>query len=287
MNKLIAFLSAPIPRPLLWVLVPTAALVLITIFVFLNFPFGEFAPALARQLSQSTGGEVLIGDIEPRWTVGGPGMAARDVRVIMPDRTRIDVDPLTIRPAWSTSWLGGDPAFKLTALSTLGAVEGTLELGDVPAWRGDFIDIDLGRLPLPPTEGFAIEGLLTGEADVSLGADGARGPLRFEAVSGRLDHSALPVGIEFDRIRGELILGGLQNVEIQDFEFTGPIIEASGAGTILHQSPQQEPDLDLDVEIEIKNPPLRAMLEGMGLPLGNQGRSRFSVQGTPSQPRLQ
>ncbi|MCH2187487.1 type II secretion system protein GspN [Myxococcota bacterium] len=287
MDRLIAFLSAPIPRPLLWVFVPVAALVLVTIFVFLRFPFGEFAPTLARQLSQTTGGEVLIGDIEPRWTIGGPGMAARDVRVIMPARTRIDIDPLTIRPAWSTSWLGGDPAFQLVAVSPLGALEGTLELGDVPSWSGDFIEIDLGRLPLPPTEGFAIEGLLTGEADLSLGADGARGPLRFEAIAGRLDHSALPVGLEFDVIRGDVILGGLQNVEIQNLQFTGPIIEASGAGTILSASPQQEPNLDLDVEIEIKNPPLRAMLEGMGLPLGNQGRSRFSVQGTPSQPRIE
>lgn len=286
MDRLIAFLTAPIPRPLLWVLVPTAALALVTIFVFLRFPFGEFAPTLARQLSQSTGGEVLIGDIEPQWTIGGPGMAARDVRVVMPDRTRIDVDPLTIRPAWSTSWLGGDPAFKLTALSTLGEVEGTLELGDTPAWRGDFTEIDLALLPLPPTEGFAIEGLLTGEADLSLGADGIRGPLHFEAVAGRLDHSALPVGIEFDQIRGDLFLGGLQNVEIQSLEFAGPIIEASGKGTILSQSPEQEPSLDLEVEIEIKNPPLRAMLEGMGLPLGGQGSSRFSIQGTPSQPRL-
>ena len=105
MDRLIAFLTAPIPRPLLWVLVPTAALALVTIFVFLRFPFGEFAPTLARQLSQSTGGEVLIGDIEPQWTIGGPGMAARDVRVVMPDRTRIDVDPLTINFVDLRDWV--------------------------------------------------------------------------------------------------------------------------------------------------------------------------------------
>ena len=287
MDRLIAFLSAPIPRPLLWVAVPITALILVAVFVFLRFPFGEFAPSLARQLSQTTGGEVLIGDIEPQWTIGGPGMAARDVRLLMPARTRIDIDPLTIRPAWSTSWLQGDPAFRVVASSTLGEVDGIFVLGDVPSWSGEFIEIDLGQLPLPPTEGFAVEGLVTGDASLSLGNEGARGPVRFDAVTGRVDHSALPVGIEFDRISAELILGGLQSIEIQKLEFTGPVIEASGNGTVLTPSPQQEPNLDLNVEIEIKNPPLRAMLQGMGLPLVDQGRSRFSIQGTPSQPRLQ
>ena len=287
MDRLIAFLSAPIPRPILWIGVPILALLLVISFVFLRFPFGEFSPTLARQISQATGGEVFIGDIESKWTWAGPGMAARDVRIVMPTRSRIDIDPLSVRPAWSTSWLWGEPALKVVAQSTIGSLDGIVEIGDLTSWSGEFTEVDLAQLPLPATEGFAVEGILNGAADLILAPDGAYGPLSFDAVSGQLNHSALPIGVEFDLVSADLLLDGPNLVEIRRLEFTGPIIEVSASGNVLPGGPQQEPRLDLGVDLEIKNPPLRTMMQGMGLPIGQTGRASFSLQGTPSDPRLE
>ena len=63
-------LESPIPRPLLWIGTPVAAIVLIAVFVFLRFPYDEFALPLGRQLSAMTGSDVTIGGIDPRLTIG-------------------------------------------------------------------------------------------------------------------------------------------------------------------------------------------------------------------------
>lgn len=280
------FLEAPIPRPLLWIGVPIAAFVLIVVFVFLRFPYGEFAPALSRELSAATGGNVSIGDIEPRLTIGGPGIAARDVRIVTASRQRMDIDPLRIRPAWSTSWLRGDPALKIEAESPIGRADGVAVLGDVPAWRGEIVDVDLALIPFSPDQELGLSGRLTAAASVELTPEGPSGPLSFDANSGKIDHPAMPIGIEFERISADLMLGSGVIVDVRTFELDGPVVSASLEGTVSRGPRPGDPLLDLDVDVEIKNPPMRAMIQGMGIRLDARGRSTFTLGGTASAPRM-
>jgi type II secretion system protein N len=280
------FLEAPIPRPLLWAGVPIAAAVLITVLVFLRFPYGEFAPALSAELTRATGREVSVGDIEPRLTIGGPGIAARDVRILLPSRQRIDIDPLRLRPAWSTSWLQGDPALKVEAESLVGNADGIVVIGDVPAWRGEIVEVDLGRLPFTPGEGIALSGRMTAAADLQLLPDGPSGPLSFDATAGSIDHPALPIGIAYETATGDLLLGGDAIVDVRAFNLDGPVLSASAIGTVRQGPRPGDPQLDLDVDLEIKNAPMRALVQGLGVQLDARGRSSFAIQGTTSSPRM-
>ena len=128
MASLRNLLEGPTPRPLLYVGAPIAGVLLPTLFVFLGFPYDLFAPRLARQLSSATGSEIVIESIEPRITMAGPGMAARNVFVLRPDGASLSFDPLFVRPAWSTSWLRGDPSIHIDLRSEQGSVQGTILL---------------------------------------------------------------------------------------------------------------------------------------------------------------
>jgi type II secretion system protein N len=285
------WLEAPIPKPLLRIGTPIAAFVLVTLFVFLRFPFGDLAPFLAQQIAALTGAEVSIGDLEPRLTIGGPGFAARDVRLVTPGRRRFDVDPLRVRPAWSTSWLRGDPALRVDAESAVGRAGGVIVLGDAPAFRGEFVDVDLASLPIAAagTEGLALSGRLTGAADLALAAGAAVGPLSFDVRSGAIVHPLLPVPIEFETIRADLVLGGAASIDVKSFALDGPIVNARLTGTLgVAGAPAgRDGPLDLDVELEIPSPPLRALLEGVGLRTDGRGHAAFAISGTLAQPRFQ
>jgi type II secretion system protein N len=278
-------LEAPIPRPLLWIGAPIAGLLLIVVFVFLRFPYDEFAAPLGQRLGEATGSEVVIGGIEPRITIGGPGIAARDVRIVRPDGRWIEIDPLRIRPAWSTAWLNGDPALKIDVDSTVGRSSGMLVLGDPPAWVGEVEDVDLARLPLGSAGGVAVSGLLVAAADLALGPGVPTGPLSFDAHTGEIAHPALPIVIDYDRASGDLTLGADPIVEVRALEIDGPVLHASASGNVrIGRGPGDE-QLDLEIEVEIKDPAMRAMLQGLGVRLDGRGRAKFALGGTLASPR--
>ena len=286
MASIVERLEAPIPKPVLWIGTPIAAVFLITIFVFLGFPYDQFAVPLSQQISQATGADVSIGQIEPRLTIGGPGVAARDVRIVTPDQQRIDVDPLEIRPAWSTSWLRGAPALKVDLESGIGQADGILTLADTPAWAGELREVDLARLPLENMAGLALAGTLTAAADVELADTGPVGPLSFDATAGSVRHESLPVPLEFERVNGDLMLGGDALVDVRSLELDGPMVFAEVSGTVLRAPRPGTERLDLDIALEIKSPPLQMILRQAGVRLNGQGRSSFNLGGTISNPRV-
>lgn len=278
-------LEAPIPRPLLWVGAPIAALLLIVVFVFLRFPYDEFALPLGQRLGAATGSDVTIGGIDSQLTIGGPGIAARDVRITRPDGRWIGIDALHIRPAWSPAWLRGDPALKIDVDSSVGRSSGVLVLGDVPAWTGEVEDVDLARLPLGDAGGVAVSGLLVAAADLALGPGFPTGPLSFDAHTGEIAHPALPIVIGYDRASGDVTLGADPLVDVRALEIDGPLLQASAAGTVRPGRGPGDEQLDLQVEIEIKDPAMRAMLQGLGVRLDGRGRAKFALGGTLSSPR--
>jgi type II secretion system protein N len=277
-------LEAPIPRPLLWIGAPVAAIVLIAVFVFLRFPYDEFAVPLGQQLSAMTGSDVTIGGIDPRLTIGGPGVAARNVRITTPDGRWIEIDPLRIRPAWSTAWLRGDPALKVELESGVGRSEGLLVLGDSAAWRGEVVDVDLARLPLRG-QAIVLAGRLEAAADLLLAPGGPIGPLSFDASAGSIAHPAIPIPLEFERATGDIALGDDPVVHIRSFEIDGPVLFASVSGDVRRGQRRGDEQLDLGVKLEIKDPALVSLLQSFGVRLDARGRAQFDLGGTLSNPR--
>ena len=64
----------------------------------------------------------------------------------------------------------------------------------------------------------------------------------------------------------------------------GPIIAADVEGVILPGPGNGEPSLDMDVIVEVKSAPLKAMMRGMGLRLDRSGLTSFKLGGTLSRP---
>jgi type II secretion system protein N len=278
-------LEAPIPRPLLYFGVPVAALVLIVIFVFLRFPYDDLARPLTQQLGAMTNSQVSIGHISPRITIGGPGIAAHDVHLVQPGGTRLIIDDLRIRPAWSTSWLRCDPALKIDAESAIGSAQGVLVLGDYTAWTGEFNELEIESLPIPKPRGLLLAGRVTAAADLIFLPDGPSGPLSFDAHSGTIAHPLIPIPLDFERINGDLLLGGDTLVRMRNFELDGPVVFASVRGPVYRGSKPGDERLELAFDVELKSPPLRSLVQGMGVPVDARGRSTFDLGGTVSAPR--
>lgn len=274
----------PIPKPLLWVGVPIAALVLIIFFSFLRFPYDEFREPISDQLRQITRAEVRIGELEPTLGWTGPGLAAIDIDLIQPGQQRISIDRIEMRPAWSLGWLRMEPTLKVDLQSPMASADGVLALGNAPGWTGQIDIPDLAALPLPADSNIGLAGSLHADADLALLGTGPAGPVRFEALSGSFAHPEIPIPVQFDRLTGELQLGGQALVELKEVLLDGPIIAADVEGVILPAPGNGDPGLDMDVIVEVKSAPLKAMMRGMGLRLDRSGLTSFTLGGTLSRP---
>ena len=277
-------LQDPIPKPLLWIGVPIAALILIVFFAFLQFPYDDFRQPLSNQLQRITKGEVQIGGIEPTLGWTGPGMAALDINLTQPGQPRIRIDRLAMRPSWSSGWFRMEPTLQLDLDSPMASADGVLALGDTPGWSGQIDIPDLSALPLPAESTVDLTGSLHTEADLLLPNAGPMGPVRFEALSGSFTHPEMPIPVQFDRLTGELQLGGQALVELKEVLLDGPIIAADIEGVVLPGAGNRDPALDMDVIIEVKSAPLKAMMRGMGLRLDRSGLTSFKLGGTLSRP---
>lgn len=281
---MINLLQDPIPKPLLWIGVPIAAFALIVFFAFLRFPYDEFRQPLSNQLRQITQAEVQIGEIEPTLSFTGPGLAALDIDVIQPGAQRIRIDRLEMRPAWSSGWLQMEPHIQLDLDSPMASAEGILALGATPGWTGQIDIPDLSVLPVPENLAVELSGSLHADADLTLPGNGPAGPVRFEALSGSLAHPELPIPLQFDRLTGELQLGGQALVELREVLLDGPIVAADIEGVVLPSPATGDPGLDMDIIVEVKSAPLKAMMRGMGMRLDRSGLASFKLGGTLSRP---
>ena len=279
-------LEAPIPRPLLWVGTPLLSLVLVLIFVFLGFPYSDLIPIASREIGRTTGSQVDIGEIRPRITLGGPGFTLRNVRLAGLTRDPIDLDYLSVRPAWSTSWLGGDPTFAVAVAGPLAEAKGNVALGENSGFRGDLRIPDLSRLPLPTGNPVSLAGDFRAGADFTLAAGAPSGHLNFEASAGSATHPSLPMPMEFDSLHGRLELGGETWLELREIRLEGPIFSASADGSIERGVDGRPGAIDIGVELEPANMPFKMLLSGLGLNANAEGQIAFNLGGTLQSPIL-
>ena len=279
-------LEAPIPRPLLWVGTPILAFVLVLSFVFLGFPYEDLLPAASRELGNMTGGEARIGAIEPEITRGGPGFALREVSLVQDSGESFDLDHLRVRPAWSTRWFQGEPAFFIDLMSSLASLEGTYTLGESPGFSGELAVPDMAGLPLPGDDTISLAGALEARGELVMGGGQPVGRIEFEAESGSATHPSLPMTIEFDFLRGQVEMGGEAWLTLDEIDMDGPIFSAKADGSVARPGGNRPAMLDIAVQLQVKNAPFRVLVSGLGIPIDRNGRTAFTLGGSLQNPTL-
>jgi type II secretion system protein N len=276
-----------LPRWLLVLGVPVLGVLLVAFFVFLQFPFERFRDVLAMQTGAALGAEVEIGGLDPALTVGGPGFVARDVRIRWPSGESAAVAEASLRPAWSASWLGGSPSFRLDADSDLGGVAGTLTVGAAPGFDGRLVGVALARLPLERfTQGASFDGELDLEADLRWREGMPVGETRFQARSGSMSAPQLPIALPYDELRGEIRFGDDGSLTLEDVTLDGPMVSAEVSGGTQPGPTLWIAPLALDVHLEVSDRNLLPTLRSSGLRLGPDGTTDLRVRGSLAAPSV-
>jgi type II secretion system protein N len=284
MASLLESLERPIPRPLLYTGGPVLAVVLTLTFIFLGFPYADLIPVVSRLAGDQN---IRVGEIRPRLTLGGPGFSLQEVVFRPSEMEPLVIERFDIRPAWSTSWLRGDPSLAVAVVSPLALADGVLTWGDARRVEGKIEVPDLALLPLPSDSPLSFTGVLVAEGDLVVGIalDGeSTGLIQFEAAAGSASHSNIPMPLDFETLTGRIQLTGQSELVLEDISIEGPIFSARADGFIDTPQGNSPPLMDIDLDIQVKTPAFRVLLSSLGLPFDNEGRSSFNLGGTIQNP---
>ncbi len=261
-----------------------AAVALTSFFVYLRFPYDRLATAIRHRVDVAYGIQLDLGEVGPRPQLLGPGIVAQPVRITRPDGEVFDLDRLLLRPAWSLSWFSGRPAIHVILEGPSGSAEGTVTIGDTPGWSGELSEFDLERLPISDfAPGTALRGQGTAQAEIVIGASGLEGPLRFEASEGSIAHPQLPLDLPYEKLTGQLHLGGEQRARIESLELESPMFSASVTGTVGHGANFGAAPLNLEIELQASGA-VQGALNAQGIEVGRDGKIVVHVLGTPERP---
>jgi len=272
-------------RSALIVGLPLGCLALILVFSVAIFPYDRFREAAAEQLRSATGAQVEIGALDGGLSIGGPALDASGVQLRWPDGSRLELTHARVRPAWSFSWLRGRPALGVAVESSLGSAFGTWWPGNAGGFSGSLRAVDLAGLP-PSLLGGAppVIGRADAELDLRLEAGTPRGTVEIEAREGSLTIEDLPMAIPYERLVGQARLGEGGAIDLQDLALDGPMVAATGGGSIGAAPRLALAPLDLDVELEVVDANLRPLMRDFGVRLDGSGRARLRITGSPSRP---
>lgn len=271
------------------VLVIAAAYLALTLgFVIARFPVDRLTPQAAALASAATGAQVGIGELDLDVISLLPSIYARDVTVSTAGGTRLRLDRVRVRPAWSLSWLRGDPAAVLSLRAGAGRIDGVVRLGDAPGFQGELADVDLALLPaaLFGGSGLAIDGKLGGTLDLRLAEAGPEGTLALRAADGSLSLPNLPIGVPYQSIEAEATLGGNELARIAKLVVDGPMLALEASGTVGRGPTPTLAPLALRAHVEVREPALRDLFAGSPVALGPDGSAELAIGGTLAAPEL-
>jgi type II secretion system protein N len=260
---------------------------LVAVFTLLLFPWDRFGAGLAQQLSAATGAEVALGGLEGALSLGGPALRARDVRLRWPDGAQLELRSAGIRPAWSFSWLRGQPAVHVDLAGPAGQIAGTLWPG-LDAFDGSVEGLDPAALParffggeFPP---------LTGRVDATgsvSAADGIlTGRLALSARDGALVLPESPVAIPFERLQGELSREPSGAATLHRIDLEGPLVSLEGRGSLAAASDLAQAAVDLELTVRRVDPALGPALSALGVPASAARGGVVRVSGTLGAPEV-
>jgi len=271
--------------PLRFVALAFAGFALFLIFVVIGFPYDRLAEYITAKLEQSSGLRVTIGELGPTLHLQGPGVRATNVGV-EGDGAIFHADHASLRAAWSTSWLRGQPAIHAEVASPLGAVIGTYTMGPEYAWEGVLEDVDLEA---PPIREMLPNVYLTGRGGAALhvkqGLSGPEGWVRFEFAEGSVAFGDFPLAIPYESVVGSMLLGAEAFLKIEELTMTGPMLSANVTGSVESAGRFADATLDLAIQIQAESN-LRIPLESAGVRFDKDGSARVRITGTPDQPEI-
>jgi type II secretion system protein N len=274
-----------LPALLRLVVIPLAGLLLFLFFLHLGFPYARLGDRVASQLGRLTQSQIQIGELSPRLSLAGPGLAASDVTAVTRTGARIEFERAFLRPAWSLAWLHGNPAVYLDVAGTLGEAQGVATLR-IPGFHGHVRGIELAHLPLSATlPGSSLHGLADLDLDLEVGEAGPEGTSGFAVKSGQLGLPGLPIQVPFTSLVGELRFGGANLAELSSLVLEGPLVSARASGTLGHAARFEGAELKLALDLTAQ-PGLRAPLQAAGIALAADGTAKIQVTGTPGRPQI-
>jgi type II secretion system protein N len=268
-------------------LLALAYLALTGVFVAAGFPFDRLAPRIADALGAATGTQIRIQRISVELSWRGPRLLIRRADASWPSGFQLSLARAHVGPAFSLSWLRGQPALAISLESELGGLDGTARLGSSPGFRGALRGIALDKLPpdaLP--SGLGLAGTL--DAAIDLQAAGAlpEGTLKLAARDGSISLPNLPIGLPFTKLDADLRLGGAAQLTLESLALDGPLVAGTGAGSIGRAATLEGGPLALELHLQVREPALRQLLAAEGLLLTPDGAADVSIAGTVAEPLL-
>jgi type II secretion system protein N len=275
----------PLPRGLVRFALPVASLVLVLIFTLILFPYRRLGQVVTARIAQATGASVSLESLEGGVSIGGPSVLASDLLLRWPDRSELLLERARIRPAWSFSWLRGEPAFYLKMTGPAGSLAGTVWPTSRIAFAGRVWGVQLSLLPLDRlADPLPLLGTVDAEIDLRSGPNGPAGEIRFEAREGALTLPQFSFGVPFEEAHGELERSESGSVAVRGFELSGPMLSAAAEGDIAAGRRFEDGALNLEVDLSVTDPALRNMIQPYGIRFDPEGAAHVHVSGTVANP---
>lgn len=275
--------GSKLPRWLRYCTYPFGAVLLTLFFVYLGFPYGLLVARYLPQIESASSTRVRLGDVDAHLSLFGPGLEMMNVLASREDARPVALDRVFVRPAWSTSWLTGEPALHVDLAGAAGKGQGTITLGPAAGFAGVLEDLDVASLPLAMISDFELAGMLDADIDLHRRPEDAGGGLvglvAFGLADGSIAAPGLPMPVPFETLGGDLRFGeGDSLVLVEGVTLEGKLLAAQVDGQILAgRSPGREP-LDLAVRYEIRNPMVASLFGG------RSDKSQIKITGTMQQP---
>jgi len=275
-----------LPRPLLLVGVPLAGVFLVSLFIYLGFPYDKLGDRIKAEMQHASAVRIDFQEVGPSLHLAGPGIEATGVRATLRDGETVRLERAMLRPAWSLAWLRGAPAVYAEIEGEAGNATGTLILGEAGGWSGDLEHVDASKLPLSQLAHLGtLDGVLDASVDILLGERGPEGSVTFETRDGSIGLADFPMLIPFETLSGELIFGDDAYVEVKRLDLDGPLLSADVTGKVLQAASFSEAPLRLEVEIEAM-PTISAAIRSAGVRVDRNGKVKTRITGTVAQPKV-
>ena len=275
-----------LPRPLLIVGFPVLGIFLVSLFIYLGFPYEKLGDRVVAELQRDRAARIDFQTLGPRLHITGPGIEATGVRVTLRSGETVRIERAMLRPAWSRAWFRGALAVYAEIESSVGRAAGTLVVGASGGWSGDLEQVAVGKLPLSQfAPAGSVDGVLDASVDIQLRAEGPEGRVTFEARDGSIGLPNFPIAIPFEKLSGDLIFGDEAYVAIERLDLEGPLLSAGVTGNVLHAATFSAAPLRLEAEIDA-SPSARQAIQSAGMRMDRDGKAKLRITGTVAQPNV-
>ncbi len=275
-----------LPRALIAIGVPCAGVLLTAFFLIRGFPYDKLGELIANRIERNHGIHLAVGDVGPALQLAGLALEGTQLRVTFPDRSPQQIDRALIRPAWSLSWLTGEPALHVELESRSGRADGTLRWNAVTSWVGTIRD---ARPELPPIADWiptgGLEGRLEATLDVSVGELGLEGLVEFQIRDGSISLPGLTSPLPFESLTAAVRLGGDAYAKLTSLSFEGPLASGSGSGKIGRAERLEQAPIGFEFQLDIK-PGLSRAVSDAGVKVNPGGDAVAKISGTVAKPKI-